>query len=232
MKKLLIALLVLFSIALKAQNVTGTWLCEGSYQAEWFQEGQKVYSIYNVGNFKHFLHGTISGNKITAEVIRIDVNNNCRTTLSFTYILSGNTLKGVWQSNGGCDLQPGQRADEVLTKTIASPRPLNTFAGSVFNPANDVTGSWSWEDDWFQDNQTQNVYYIANVEGYKQFFSGTRSGNQIRGQLIRYHPSGCRMILSQLFIQTDANTMQFSWIAIGDCDIANGQKGKGTITRL
>ena len=37
-----------------AQNVTGTWLCEGAYKAEWFQEGQNVYSIYNVGNFKHF----------------------------------------------------------------------------------------------------------------------------------------------------------------------------------
>jgi hypothetical protein len=107
---------------------------------------------------------------------------------------------------------------------------MNPFGGTAFNPANDVTGSWSWEDDWFQDTNG-NVYYIANGNGYKQFFRGTRSGNRITGELIRYNPSGCRMILNQTFTQTDANTMQYSWIGVGNCDVINGQRGEGTITR-
>ena len=229
MKKLLVALMILFSTGLQAQDVTGTWNNPNIYKAELFQDGQNVYGIYNVGNFKHFLSGRLTGNQLQAQVVRIDVNNNCRTTLAFSYTLNGSTLSGGWTTNGGCDLSAG-RGDESMTKTTTSPRPLNPFGGSAFTPANDVTGSWSWEDDWFQDSNN-NVYYIANGNGYKQFFQGTRSGNVIRGQLIRYNPSGCRMILNQTFTQTDANTMQYSWTAVGDCDVSNGQMENGTITR-
>ena len=233
MKKLLIALITLFTLSIKAQNITGTWLCEGAYRAEFFQEGQSVYGIYNVGNFKHFLSGTISGNQIVAQVVRIDINNNnCRVILNFTYTLNGNTLTGGWTTPGGCDLDRTRGGNEELTRTTAPPRPMNTFGGGGFNPSNDVTGCWSWEDDWFQDNRTQRVYYMANGNGYRQFFSGTRSGNRIQGQLIRYSPNGCRMILDQTFDQTNANTMQYNWVARGSCDnIPNGGRGNGTITR-
>ena len=214
-----------------AQDVTGTWHNPGIYKAEWFQDGQNVYSIYNVGNFKHYLAGRfISTNQIEAQVVRIDVNTNCRTVLTFRYTLNGNTLTGLWTANdSNCDLQPGPTSSEVITRTTASPRPMNPFGGTAFNPATDVTGSWSWEDDWLQDNR--NVYYIANGNGFKQFFKGIRRGNQITGQLIRYNPSGCRMILNQTFTQTNANTMQYTWVAVGNCDVTNGQRGEGTITR-
>lgn len=214
-----------------AQDVTGTWHSPGVYKAEWFQDGQNVYSIYTVGNLKHYLSGRFtSTNHIEAQVVRIDVNNNCRTVLTFRYTLNGNTLTGSWTANdSNCDLQRGQTSSEVITRTTASARPMNPFGGTAFNPATDVTGSWSWEDDWLQDNQ--NVYYIANGNGFKQFFKGIRSGNQITGQLIRYNPSGCRMILNQTFTQTDANTMRYTWVAQGNCDVTNGQREEGTITR-
>jgi hypothetical protein len=213
------------------QDLTGTWERPGVYKAEWFQDGQNVYSIYNIGNFKHYLSGRfVSANQINAQVVRIDVNSNCRTTLTFQYTLNGNRLTGSWTANdSNCDLQRGQTDSEEITRTTATARPMNPFGGTLFNPNNDVTGSWSWEDDWLQDNQ--NVYYIANGNGFKQFFKGIRNGTQITGQLIRYNPSGCRMILDQTFIQTNANTMQYSWVAQGNCDVTNGQRGEGTITR-
>lgn len=234
MKKIVMFLTVFFTlnVTLSAQDVTGTWVRSGVYKAELFQDGQNIHGIYNIGNFKHYLSGRfISANQIEAQIVRIDVNdNNCRTTLNFRYTLNGNTLTGRWTANdGNCDLQRGQGGDEEITRTTASPRPMNPFGGTAFNPANDVTGSWSWEDDWLQDDQ--NVYYIANGNGYKQFFRGRRSGNRITGDLIRYNPDGCRMILNQTFTQTGANTMKYTWVGVGNCDVVNGQRGEGTITR-
>lgn len=237
MKKLLIVLITFFSLGLQAQDVTGTWVCAGAYKAEWFQDGQNVYSIYNVSNYKHYLSGRfISANQIEAEVVRINLDNNCRTTLTFRYTLNGNTLTGSWAANdSNCDLQWGQTSSEVLTRTTPSARPMNTFGGRAFSPINDVTGSWTddsnLEGDWMQDNN-QAVHLILNGSGYKQYFRGTRSGNQIRGTMIRYNPSGCRTTLTTTYTQTNANTMQYTWRANdGNCDLANGQTGNVTITR-
>ena len=70
MKKLLIILITFISLSIQAQDVTGTWRCACGYTAEWFQEGQNVYSIYNVGNYKHYLSGRfISANQIEARTV-------------------------------------------------------------------------------------------------------------------------------------------------------------------
>ena len=48
MKKLLIALMALFSWGLQAQDVTGTWQSADGWKAEWVQIGNRAYAILNV----------------------------------------------------------------------------------------------------------------------------------------------------------------------------------------
>lgn len=219
-----------------AQDVTGTWSLANGHKAEWIQDGQNVYCIYNGGDFKHYLSGRFtSTNQIEAQVVRINLGNNCRTTMAIRYTVSGNSLTESWTANdSNCDLQRGQTGGGVLTRTTPSTRPMNPFGGSAYNPESDLTGAWGDDQgygDWIQDGR--NVYYIFNNGGFKHYFSGVMTGNSTSGTLIRINrQNNCRTTLRATYTKTGTNTLQYTWVANdGNCDITLGQRGEGTITR-
>ena len=222
MKKLLVALMILFSMGLQAQDVTGTWQSADGWKAEWFQVGNRVYAILNVYNFKQFISGTITGNQITGQVIRVDVqNNNCRTILNGTWVVNGNSMQCSWvAADGNCDLTLNQRGSDAPLTRVARPSelPMNTLNGDSFCTHNDVTGSWG-DADWFQDGN--NVYYISNNAGFKHFFSGYRANQQITGTQIRINrANNCRTEMGLTFTVTGSNSMHYRAVANdGNCDL-------------
>ncbi|MFN0014495.1 MAG: RICIN domain-containing protein [Saprospiraceae bacterium] len=215
-------------------DLTGTWLHPGGQKIEFFQDGQKVYWMHLGANFKQFMVGQfVSANRITGTVIRIDLNNNCRTTLTNTYTLSGNTLTETWTANdGSCDLRAGQTGNEgTLTRTDPCPRPMNPFGGNAYNPSADVTGSWGDESDWFQDGN--NVWLILNNGGFKHLFQGTRSGRTINGAIVRINRgNNCRTVMNLSVSLTDANHYRFtSSVEDGLCDLPRGWSESRSVAR-
>jgi hypothetical protein len=220
-------------------DITGTWQSADGWKAEWFQTGNNAYAILNVSNFKHFVSATVTGNQIRGQIVRYDLNSNCKTIMEGIWTINGNTMQVSWRDlDGKCDLQLDQTGIDAPLTRVSRPveSPMNGFGGAQFDPNTDVTGSWGESSsgnsygDWMQDNE--NVYFIANGNGFKQFFQGTRSGNQIIGTHTRYNPSGCLTIMSITYTQINSNTMQYIWRDNdGNCDLTLGQIGSGTIVK-
>ena len=175
----------------------------------------------------------VSANQITGTVIRIDLNSNCRTTLTNTYTLSGNTLTETWTANdGNCDLRAGQTGNGgTLTRTDPCPRPMNPFGGNTYNPSTDMTGSWGDESDWFQDGN--NVWLILNNGGFKHFFQGTRTSNTIRGTVVRINRgNNCRTVMNLAVTLADVNHYRFAAsVDDGLCDLPRGWSENRSVAR-
>ncbi len=230
MKNLMVFVLSLVVFQIKAQDVTGTWQLASGYKVEWFQNGDKVYAIHAGNGFKHFIDGRINGNRITAQQIRVNLNDNCRTMMTLNGTVNGNSMSISWRANdGNCDLRQGQTGTDALTRTTA--RPMGEITGSAFNPNNDLTGAWNDAADYIQDGN--NVYYIYNNPNFKHFFKGTRNGNQITGIQTRVNRSNnCRTDMGMTFTISSTHTMQGKQVANDSrCDLKKGWSENFTLTR-